>query len=92
MILVRCDSCKKTVTAPRSGVTFVSLYDKDLCMACAQKLTSDTSGAMAREKSFHLKNYEKNQKPALNLENSSNILIDFLHPRQSSILIRIKFL
>lgn len=65
MITIACDACKKNISAPRSGFTYVSVLDKDLCMPCYKKLKNSTEEIMEKERSYHLENHAKNQRSVL---------------------------
>ena len=65
MLYVHCDSCGKNISAPRLGVTFVSVFQKDLCMACKVKLENNIIEMMSKEKTFRFKDYYKYHKVAL---------------------------
>jgi hypothetical protein len=65
MLYVYCDNCKKNIPSPRSGKNYVTLFDKDLCIPCSEKLEQDIRTLMAREKDYHLDAFAKNQKTIL---------------------------
>ena len=65
MLYVDCDCCGKNIPAPKVGVTFIPVFEKELCVPCRAKLESAISEMMSKEKIFRYKDYYKYQKIAL---------------------------